>query len=165
MYLSRVITFSYHESSNYLLENQDQFSEEDLAALRAIMQEENPVLDLAAGGSSEEDDEEEVSEELSYDALLRLGERIGDVKTERWKLKSKKEIEKLPQISYCPEMGYGKCENDSDVKCLVCQFQYEGGDNIRKLPCNHYFHSECVDHWLTEKDHCPYCRQCIVVES
>ena len=164
MHFSHGPFFSYHESSNYLLENQDQFSEEDLAALRAIMQEENPTLDLDAVGSTEEE-EEEVSEELSYDALLRLGERIGDVKTERWKLKSKKEIEKLPQITYSPRMGHGKCENDSDVKCLVCQFQYEGGDTVRKLPCNHYFHSECVDQWLSEKDHCPYCRQCIVVES
>lgn len=156
---------SYHESSNFLLQNQDQYSEEDLALLRAIMQEENPVVHENDLLDDDENEDEDISEELSYDALLRLGERIGDVKTDRWKMRSKREIEKLPQLMYCSEMGHGKCENDSDVKCLVCQFQYEIGDIVRKLPCKHYFHKECVDPWLGGKDHCPYCRQCIILDD
>ncbi len=158
---------SYNQSAAFLHDHADQYSEEDLAALRAIMAEESPLIgeeDMMEGGD-EGDIMDDDSEELSYDALLNLGERIGDVKQERWALKAKDEIAKLHCQKFCVEtMAKGKDENDSDVKCLVCQFPYEGGEEVCKLPCGHYFHKECVSQWLMAKDFCPYCRQCIVSE-
>lgn len=159
-FMAEEAMFSYNES--FLQENANEYSEEDLAALRAIMAEENPVLE----GELEDDEEEGMdSADMSYEALLNLGERIGDVKSERWAMKAKHEIAKLPSTKFCMSMAKGKDENDSGVKCLVCQFAYEEGETIRHLPCMHYFHHECVDQWLMAKDCCPYCRQCILVEN
>jgi RING-finger-containing ubiquitin ligase len=155
---------SYHESANFLHENAHEYSEEDLAALRAIMAQENPVIGTDGEAAEYEDDDDE-SEELSYEALLYLGERIGDVKAERWALKAKNEISKLPVVDFCHQMSQGKDENDSCVKCLVCQFEYQEKERVRILPCGHYFHQGCVDQWLLAKDFCPYCRQSIVKES
>jgi len=161
-FMAEEAMFSYNESAHFLQENANEYSEEDLAALRAIMAEENPVLE----GELEDDEEEGMdSADMSYEALLNLGERIGDVKSERWALKAKHEIAKLPSTKFCMSMAKGKDENDSGVKCLVCQFAYEEGETIRHLPCMHYFHHECVDRWLMAKDCCPYCRQCILVEN
>jgi hypothetical protein len=65
-------------STEYLQENADQSSSEDLAALYAAMAEDDPEADKEEGRG-----EEDNSQEMLYDALLRLVERIGDVKEER----------------------------------------------------------------------------------
>ena len=65
--------------------------------------------------------------------MLRLGERIGDVKTERWKMRAKSVIGALPKVVYGE--GVELDDNDSAVKCLVCQCEYEDGEVLRKLPC------------------------------
>merc|ERR1740139_1560213 len=86
------------------------------------------------------------SSELSYEHLLRLGEEIGDVKTEMWVLRAKEEIDKLPIVVLNEEIMSKNCDsNDCSIKCLVCQFSYETGERTRVLPCGHYFHSDCVD--------------------
>jgi len=32
--------------------------------------------------------------------------------------------------------------------CGVCLVDFDAGDELRLLPCGHYFHRECIDHWL-----------------
>lgn len=146
---------SYNMSMDYLRHNRDQFSEEDLAALQAAMEEDE---------EEEQELEEGESEGMSYELMLRLGETLGDVKTERWSRVAKEKINALPTFKFDPKAALGKDENDCEVKCLVCQFQYEQGECLRRLPCNHCFHAECVDQWLMSKDCCPYCRTPIVEE-
>lgn len=145
---------SYQMSSNFLREHADQFSQEDLEALQAAMAEEDPEI---------EEDSEYEEGEMSYDALLRLGERIGDVKEERWALVAKEKIESIPLVKFTASMAEGKDENHTQVKCLVCQFAYEEGDELRKLTsCGHCFHKECIDEWLASKDTCAFCRKSII---
>ena len=160
---------SYAMSTNYLRDNADQFSEEDMAALQAAMAEENPENENNHNGDEEggdegegNDQEGEDSNEMSYDALLQLGERIGNVKEERWALGAQEQINRLPTLVWEPSMGEGKAENHTEVKCQVCQFPYEEGDVLRRLPCDHCFHKDCVDSWLETKDTCALCRKSIV---
>ncbi|KND00044.1 uncharacterized protein SPPG_04388 [Spizellomyces punctatus DAOM BR117] len=44
--------------------------------------------------------------------------------------------------------------------CPICLDQFEEGEPIRELlPCQHYFHNECIEPWLTQrKSICPMCR-------
>ncbi len=143
---------SYHMSVDYLLHNRDQFSEEDLAALQAAMEENEP----------DEEIEEDEDGGMSYDMMLRLGERLGDVKSERWSRIAQEKINKLPTFQFAPESVKDKDENDCTVKCLVCQFPYENKECLRQLPCGHCFHRDCIDQWLLSKDFCPYCRKPII---
>ena len=152
---------SYAMGTEYLRENADQFSSEDLAALQAAMAEEDPEADY---GETEEEGIED-SQEMSYDALLRLGERIGDVKEERWALVAREKMDQLPTLCWKPSMAEGKEENHTEVKCQVCQFTYEEEDVLRRLPCGHCFHKDCVDSWLETKDTCALCRKSIVATS
>jgi hypothetical protein len=147
---------SYAMSVDYLRHNRNEFSEEDLAALQAAMAEDE---------EEEEAVEEDTEDGLSYELLLRLGERIGDVKSERWARVAREKIDSLATYTYDPKTTIGKDEHDCGVKCLVCQFAYEKNECLRKLPCGHSFHTECVDQWLMTKDCCPYCRQAIVEEE
>lgn len=41
--------------------------------------------------------------------------------------------------------------------CSICL--NEKTDNItRKLICNHYFHINCIEMWLSDNNNCPICR-------
>ena len=42
-------------------------------------------------------------------------------------------------------------------KCLICWEKYEKGDEITKIPCNHWFHSKCILTWLSQENNCPIC--------
>lgn len=46
----------------------------------------------------------------------------------------------------------------SSNDCMVCLSTFANGDRVRMLPCNHVFHTQCVDEWLSRDLHCPLCR-------
>ncbi|KAH9253325.1 hypothetical protein BASA81_008676 [Batrachochytrium salamandrivorans] len=46
-----------------------------------------------------------------------------------------------------------------DDACAICLGDYETGEDLRELPCVHYFHTQCVDEWLGRNDVCPMCKQ------
>lgn len=37
---------------------------------------------------------------------------------------------------------------DKNSECAVCREEYTLNDQMKKLPCNHDFHPNCVDQWL-----------------
>ncbi|KAL6640972.1 hypothetical protein ACP70R_019153 [Stipagrostis hirtigluma subsp. patula] len=44
--------------------------------------------------------------------------------------------------------------------CVVCISAFRDGEDIRRLPCGHAFHRDCVDRWLARcrRRTCPLCR-------
>jgi hypothetical protein len=42
--------------------------------------------------------------------------------------------------------------------CLVCLKRFQGGDNVRLLPCGYVFHMGCTTQWLTHQLTCPHCK-------
>jgi hypothetical protein len=147
---------SYHHSAAFLRENADQYSQEDLAALEAAVAEEDPLEDAAEDGEEAQ---------MSYDAMLRLGDEIGDVKQERWAMVAQQHIEKIPTLKFEPSMAEGKEKNHTEVRCQVCQCEYEDEEELRRLPCGHCFHTECVDQWLKTHDTCCFCKKSILSEQ
>ena len=53
-------------------------------------------------------------------------------------------------IQYIPEI------------CSICIDNYEDGNIITTLACNHSFHTECLKKWLKRKNECPCCKNTIV---
>jgi hypothetical protein len=52
-----------------------------------------------------------------------------------------------------------RCAPSSVDVCGVCINGYEDGDELRMLPCSHYFHRDCIDHWLLNSAAtCPSCK-------
>jgi len=42
--------------------------------------------------------------------------------------------------------------------CAVCQDAFSQGDKALQLPCEHFFHGDCVRPWLKDHNTCPTCR-------
>ncbi|KAL8727719.1 MAG: hypothetical protein Q9181_005599, partial [Wetmoreana brouardii] len=67
-------------------------------------------------------------------------------------------ISALPKKAVTKEM----LGSDGKAECSVCMDNVELGDEVTVLPCQHWFHGECVGAWLKEHDTCPHCRQGIM---
>jgi len=89
---------SYEASVQFLRDNANNFSEEAMTAILSAMDDERPFMQQLHEQDEDEGEEEllESSRELSYDTLLCLGERLGNVKEDRWSLRSQEYIDKLP---------------------------------------------------------------------
>lgn len=49
-------------------------------------------------------------------------------------------------------------ESRISTSCAICLCDYEDLEELRHLPCDHYFHKDCVDEWLKLKRTCPMCK-------
>ncbi|KAG4069517.1 hypothetical protein HA402_006883 [Bradysia odoriphaga] len=49
-------------------------------------------------------------------------------------------------------------DDDEGEKCTICLSLFEIENDVRRLPCMHLFHLDCVDRWLITNKHCPICR-------
>ncbi|KAJ3694165.1 hypothetical protein LUZ60_009645 [Juncus effusus] len=45
-----------------------------------------------------------------------------------------------------------------DAVCCICLAKYIDNEELRELPCTHFFHQECVDKWLKINALCPLCK-------
>jgi len=50
--------------------------------------------------------------------------------------------------------------------CCICLESFEEGDPLKRLPCRHTFHTDCITPWLTERSRlCPLCKESVNVLS
>jgi hypothetical protein len=84
--------------------------------------------------------------EQTFEELVRLEDRLGRVSRGL----SESQLAKLTSIP---------CTTDHvDQDCTVCLASFEVQEQLRQLPCNHYFHVACIDTWLSQNHTCPVCR-------
>ncbi|KAJ4963834.1 hypothetical protein NE237_023773 [Protea cynaroides] len=52
------------------------------------------------------------------------------------------------------------------LECAVCLNEFEDEETLRLLPkCDHVFHPECIDAWLSKRTTCPVCRANLLPEE
>ncbi|KAJ0232111.1 RING/U-box superfamily protein [Hirschfeldia incana] len=88
---------------------------------------------------------------MSYEELLSLGERIGDVCTG---LNEETISNRLKQQKYSSDT---RCPQEIEP-CCICQEEYNEGEELGMLECGHGFHSQCIKEWLQRKNLCPICK-------
>jgi len=94
--------------------------------------------------------------------LAAWGFNVGLFKNNRPKAASKETIEKLELVEWDCEMFADDC----NACCAICLGDFEEGDQLRRLPCQHQqFHAACVDHWLSKAGRCPLCVADITPEA
>ena len=62
--------------------------------------------------------------------------------------------------------GTNQTEDDSEVSntvCAVCCDEFNTEEEVRVLPCLHFYHRECIDQWLMYHRQCPICKHVVSV--
>merc|ERR1712087_305120 len=50
--------------------------------------------------------------------------------------------------------------------CAVCLDDFQRGEELRLLPCEHAYHRHCIDPWLAKQSElCPMCKQSIFMDA
>ncbi|TNV78648.1 hypothetical protein FGO68_gene16058 [Halteria grandinella] len=73
----------------------------------------------------------------------------------------KKEIyNNLPDFIFAkPNKPESPEQKDEPQPCAICYCDYDNGEQLKKLPCKHEFHSHCIKPWVEQHDTCPLCRK------
>ena len=56
-------------------------------------------------------------------------------------------------------------QSSENNKCVICLSEFQIGEQESTLPCLHFFHSNCIEKWITEKKWCPVCKYDISLKS
>jgi len=64
-------------------------------------------------------------------------------------------------IGSLPDVYVPKRHIDNKLDCTVCQEYFVEDEKVKELPCEHYFHVECIVPWLKLHNSCPICRVAI----
>lgn len=55
-----------------------------------------------------------------------------------------------------PTMSVSVMPELESQSCSICMEMYEESDTVKKLPCEHLFHTSCIDYWLSKSSqNCP----------
>ncbi|KDP29098.1 hypothetical protein JCGZ_16487 [Jatropha curcas] len=95
---------------------------------------------------------------MSYEELLALGERIGSVSTG---LSEDLVTKCLTQTVYCSS---GQSQDEGN--CVICLEEYKTMDDVGSLKiCGHDYHVSCIKKWLSMKNLCPICKASVVTDN
>lgn len=129
--------------------------------------------DQEEGGGVDSDSDDDIPDpdSMSYEELTALGEVAGTVSTGL----TQDQIDSLPVMKYvevCGDSGGARghlekerTEEEEAEQCAVCRVEFESEDEVKKLPCGHYYHPECVGQWLQQKKICPQCNREVTCSS
>ncbi|KAK7333494.1 hypothetical protein VNO80_30268 [Phaseolus coccineus] len=96
-------------------------------------------------------------DDMSYEELLVLGERIGNV--ERGLSEDIIARQMQTKTYLLPNNLEGSTSEEQEIDlCIICQDEYKNKEEIGILRCGHEYHADCIRRWLQERDVCPLCK-------
>lgn len=152
-------TFASFESET---EGESSFDDNDYDADFFLSQEfESELQFLESEGSNDNgddydnEDDEDMEEdeidvdELTYEELIELGDFIGQ---------EKRGLSAHEICSCLHSHTFHSAENKSGIdRCVICQVEYEEGESLVAIQCEHPYHTDCISKWLQIKKVCPIC--------
>ncbi|XP_063539573.1 E3 ubiquitin-protein ligase RNF126-like [Cydia strobilella] len=69
------------------------------------------------------------------------------------------------QIAAIPSEAVTEEQAAANTSCSVCWENFQLGEMVSKLQCEHIFHSTCIEPWLQLHATCPICRRSLLPEE
>ncbi|XP_074570238.1 uncharacterized protein LOC141826833 [Curcuma longa] len=96
-------------------------------------------------------------DDMSYEELLELGDKIGHVST------GLREEEILCSLRKGKDAAFDSSSvwhysTEVESKCSICQEEYKTSGETGRLECGHSYHMHCIRQWLLVKNACPVCK-------
>lgn len=116
-----------------------------------VMMRENNEEERALQRAIEESRRQDANnpDNMSYEQLLELGERVGKVS----KGLTKEQIGKIPSKAWRPSV----CKATS---CSICYEDFSIANRVKILAeCGHEYHDTCINKWLENEKRCPVCNK------
>lgn len=89
-------------------------------------------------------------EDFAHDYFEGEEDPVNDGPAIQKQTASTKAIEGLEKLVIDEKIG--------DLKqCAVCLEEFLAGDEARRLPCSHLYHTDCIMEWLKDSNTCPMC--------
>jgi len=65
----------------------------------------------------------------------------------------------VADITLYPSYKYTGLHLPDDKKtCAICLENYEVDEDIKTIPCMHFYHKHCIDEWMSRSCVCPICK-------
>lgn len=82
-------------------------------------------------------------------------------------------VNNLPVYDYDGDIELGNYEikdnliyiNNTKSNCIICFDDYCKNEEIKLLPCKHFYHNKCINDWLNISQTCPLCRRNIITNN
>ncbi|TKY56122.1 E3 ubiquitin ligase BIG BROTHER-related [Spatholobus suberectus] len=151
-------TFASLESeseSDSSFDDNDDYNDDGDADFFLSQEFETDLQFLESEGSNDDYDDEGMEEdeidvdELTYEELIELGDFIGQ---------EKRGLSANEICSCLHSHTFHFAENKSGIdRCVICQVEYEEGEALVAIQCEHPYHTDCISKWLQIKKVCPIC--------
>ncbi|XP_016981881.1 E3 ubiquitin-protein ligase Iruka [Drosophila rhopaloa] len=69
------------------------------------------------------------------------------------------------RINEIPNVQISAEEVDRKIQCSICWDDFKIDETVRKLPCSHLYHENCIVPWLNLHSTCPICRKSLADEG
>ncbi|XP_017122805.1 E3 ubiquitin-protein ligase Iruka [Drosophila elegans] len=69
------------------------------------------------------------------------------------------------RINEIPNVQISAEEVDRKIQCSICWDDFKIDEMVRKLPCSHLYHENCIVPWLNLHSTCPICRKSLADEG
>ncbi|XP_042466729.1 probable E3 ubiquitin-protein ligase ZFP1 isoform X2 [Zingiber officinale] len=100
---------------------------------------------------------------MSYEELLELGDKIGQVNTG---LEEEQIMSSLRKVKYSFLDALKRhIRSHNEPNCIICQEEYSINDAIGELQCGHRYHVRCIKRWLLQKNACPVCKTAVSTQA
>ncbi|GFP84688.1 E3 ubiquitin-protein ligase mbr2 [Phtheirospermum japonicum] len=99
-------------------------------------------------------------DDMSYEELLDLGDKIGYVGTGLQEEEIVRCLRKFKHFNF--DSTSLLVADQKDWKCSICQEKCKRGDDIGALNCGHHHHIQCIKQWLLHKNTCPVCKSAVM---
>lgn len=140
-----------------MIDHREEMTHESLQQRLAF---ENNLILGALGYQDQHRDMRLDIDDMSYEELLDLGEKMGTVSTALTEEALAKCIRQSTYGHITSKEMMACCSNsaEDEIKCSICQEEYVAEDEVGKLICEHLYHVTCIYQWLRQKNWCPICK-------